>query len=130
MRSLLLSAVLSVAASSALAVELPLQRGFYIDERTSCGSASNASLYLLTRDSLRSGGNSICTFTSIKKVGLEAFHTEDDCNDGPSGLHEWIIPTAKEFSRFGPGYELYLIYCPQEALPAPWRNNDIRAHIR
>ena len=119
------------ATCPALAAELDLRRGFYVDTAAPCAGASNATLYLLGRDKLVAGGREVCEFAAIKPVGPGRFLVSEVCDSGPVSPVEWVLEGNDTFTRaFDSGEGHTARYCRQSDLPAPWRNNDIRDLIR
>lgn len=118
------------APGASSAAELPLTRGFYVDASTTCGNASNATLYLLQRGQLVAGGREVCVFAQIVMKDARHFVITEAC-DGEATSVEWTVEGEGRFSRRFAGGESYTAqYCAQPSLPAPWRDNDISDHIR
>jgi hypothetical protein len=124
----LLALALSLPAA-ALAQDLPLPRGFYIDAAVACAEASNATLSLLHKTGLNSA-RSDCSFTAMTTEGNGIFAYRETCTtipDGDSYEGEGRIEVLgpERFRLFGDGWERAFRHCPQVALPEPWRDNDI-----
>lgn len=126
----LAAAVLPMSATAQTVASLPLQRGFYVDARASCQTASNATLVLVTRDSINVA-RFINKFRKVEKIGpatyavTQAATSLDGRADAPLTM-TYEIPNATTFRMRKPGASLEFRYCPQASLPLPWRNNDIR----
>lgn len=111
---------------------LPLQRGFYVEAKTACGNASNATLLLLTKTG-RNFSRIEGTFAKIEKLGPTTYRvvtrdTERDTTRTVTATYE--IPNNTSFRvRYDDGTADYR-YCAQSTLPAPWRNNNIRDLIQ
>lgn len=114
---------------------LPLQRGFYVADGTSCGQASNATLMLVRKSGINTS-RVPCDFKSIEKTGANSYRVTETCSEGGAawGTEEQIstnvstyeIPNNTRFtSKSDSGWESSARYCPQSSLPEPWRNNDI-----
>lgn len=113
---------------------LPLQRGFYVADGTSCGQASNATLMLVRKSGINTS-RVPCDFKSIEKTGANSYRVTETCSEGAAwGTEEHIstnvstyeIPNNTSFtSKSDSGWESSARYCPQASLPEPWRNNDI-----
>lgn len=117
---------------------LPIEFGFYVSEGTRCSEASNATLQLIGRKYMSSGGKVGCDFTSVKPRGGGAFEVDMSCNalvenvDYDShALFEVANRTRIGITvRDGPtDGRWYVTHCPQSKLPEPWRDNDIRSLI-
>src|SRR3546814_612119 len=114
---------------------LPLQRGFYVADGTSCGQASNATLMLVRKSGINTS-RVPCDFKSIEKTGANSYRVTETCSEGGAawGTEEHIstnvstyeIPNNTSFTtKSYSGWESSARYCPQSSLPEPWRNNDI-----
>lgn len=114
---------------------LPLQRGFYVADGTSCGQASNATLMLVRKSGINTS-RVPCDFKSIEKTGANSYRVTETCSEGGAawGTEEHIstnvstyeIPNNTRFtSKSDSGWESSARYCPQASLPEPWLNNDI-----
>ncbi|HEY9578316.1 MAG TPA: hypothetical protein VIR65_00470 [Rhizorhapis sp.] len=114
---------------------LPLQRGFYVADGTSCGQASNATLMLVRKSGINTS-RVPCDFKSIEKTGANSYRVTETCSEGGAawGTEEHIstnvstyeIPNNTSFTtKSDSGWESSARYCPQSSLPEPWRNNDI-----
>lgn len=114
---------------------LPLQRGFYVADGTSCGQASNATLMLVRKSGINTS-RVPCDFKSIEKTGANSYRVTETCSEGGAawGTEEHIstnvstyeIPNNSSFTtKSDSGWESSARYCPQSSLPEPWRNNDI-----
>jgi hypothetical protein len=112
--------------------ELPLRRGYYVSNDTSCGQASNATLMLLGRK-----GYGLCTFSKVVKLAENQYRVTERCTDNgpawgrPEGIEvsqvRWTIESNTAFSRLREdGDRMGWRFCEQKSLPDPWRDNDIR----
>lgn len=111
--------------------ELPLRRGFYVRTDAECGNASHATLSLVRRD-----GISACGFVRIERIDGSRYRAEESCgsHQAPPGReHERFVAT-QEYEILGEdryritfesGDSSEFSFCPQERLPAPWRDNDV-----
>lgn len=119
------------APSPAVVDALPLQAGFFIRDGTPCGEASNATL-LLHIDGGIGGSQEICEFKRIEQHDDTTFVVTQECGDIRGGEREadeltYTVssPTAFRVVHNEYGWEYTAEYCPQSALPEPWRSNDI-----
>lgn len=109
---------------------LPLKRGYYVSTKASCRTASNATLFLLTRDSLNSSRD-VCSFAKVDKLDAATWRIRSTCSgDAPSGTETWTISGPTAVTIQSGDSSVALRHCPQTTLPEPWRSNDIRALIR
>jgi hypothetical protein len=131
--SLALAASLAAAAGAA---ELPLPRGFYVSGGTACAAASEATLTLLHRDGL-GGARDFCAFETIAAESSARFRVRERCADHQDPRRSALRDTVYDIlgpGRFrrtsGPGMIGESQHCPQDALPEPWRSNDISDVLR
>ncbi len=124
-----LAALLLLLPSAALAEDLPLTRGFYVDAEVGCAGASNATLALLKKDGLNSARTD-CVFTGMTDQGDGILAYTERCTEitasetyDSEGRMEILGPDR--FRLFGEGWDVTFAHCPQAALPDPWRDNDI-----
>ena len=130
-----LAALLLLLPSAALAQDLPLTRGSYVDAGVGCANAPNATLALLKKDGLNSARTD-CVFTGMIDQGGGILAYTETCTDidySPDGSGgqpydnegQMQILGPDRFRLFGEGWETIFAHCPQPELPEPWRNNDI-----
>lgn len=124
-----LAALFIALPAAAMAQELPLARGFYVDAGVGCAGASNATLALLKKDGLNSSRTD-CAFTGLTDRGDGTIAFTEHCSEigtdssyDSEGMLEILGPDR--FRLFGEGWETTFQHCPQDSLPEPWRNNDI-----
>ncbi len=129
-RVLTLAPILALTLPApALAQDLPLVRGFYIDATVACADASNATLSLLHKAGLNSA-RSDCSFAAMTAEGDGIFAYRETCTTIPDG-DTWDgegrieVLGPERFRLFGEGWEQTFRHCPQPSLPEPWRDNDI-----
>lgn len=127
---LLLLAAETVHAQTVSA--LPLQLGFYVEAKTACGNASNATLLLLTKSG-RNFSRIEGTFAKIEKLSPTTYRVvtrdkERDTSRTVTATYEISNNTSFRV-RYDDGTADYR-YCAQATLPAPWRSNDIRTLIQ
>ncbi|MEZ5798916.1 MAG: hypothetical protein R3D63_16455 [Paracoccaceae bacterium] len=106
-----------------------LALGFYVDSTVGCANASNATLALLHRTGLNSARTD-CTFTGFTAIGHNIYRYTETCTEIPTGTSydstgNIELLTAESFRIFAEDWETTMAYCPQSALPEPWRDNDL-----
>jgi hypothetical protein len=122
-------------AGAQTVAELPLQRGFYVSQKAACGSASNATLLLVTRDGINSA-RIIAKFRKIDRKGPTTYVVSEVQQDldgrslGPAETVTYEVPNQTTFKLTNSFGSFEYRFCPQNTLPSPWRNNDISAIIR
>ena len=127
--------LLACAAGAQTVASLPLQRGFYVSQKTACGSASNATLMLVTREGMNSA-RVIGKFRKIDRKGpttylvSEVHQGLDGSALGPAETVTYEIPNQTTFKVTNSYGSAEYRYCAQNTLPSPWRNNDIRDIVR
>lgn len=103
---------------------LPLKRGFYVVNGTTCGDASAATLFLLDKTGLN-GQQDSCTFKKIEKTGANSYRVTEACPGGTS-IASYTVENETSFrSTSDNGRDVSARYCAQSSLPDPWRDNDI-----
>lgn len=130
------SILLCLTVSPAFAADansLPLRQGYYVIADTPCGSASNATLSLLSRSGFgASRGDG--AFTKIVPTGSAIWRvTTSTIVEGSSRPQISTVtikadgPAAYTMTNdFG---AFTYRYCPQASLPEPWRTNDLSSYI-
>ncbi len=104
---------------------VPLKRGYYMND-IECKYASNASLDLFLGDVFRNN----CSVTAYQKSG-DIYKITESCVE--KGIREdiaatyMIISNTEYIVEWG-GSRNHFRYCPQSALPEPWRSNNIDLH--
>jgi hypothetical protein len=112
-------------AAAATVSTLPLKRGFYVASEIPCGSASNATLRLVTREGIN-WSRGVCTFKRIEKIGATSYQVAEQCSGGGASTTTYEVPNDTSFTaRNEGGSESSARYCNQSSLPDPWRDNDI-----
>jgi len=112
---------------------LPLQRGFYVRKEVACPQASNATLMLVTRDGMNVS-RVLTKFTKVQKTGATTYQVTEVSEDlqgkkmSPT-VQVYEVPDRTTFSLRDSSGVFTFRYCPQNSLPEPWRNNDIRSMI-
>ncbi len=120
----------TVPAPTSTDDSLPLKRGYYVSTKAHCRAASNATLFLLTRDSLNSSRD-VCSFALVERPDAAAWRIRLSCSgDAPGGTQTWTISRSTAVSIQSSDGAMALRHCPQADLPEPWRSNDIGALIR
>jgi hypothetical protein len=110
--------------AAATVAMLPLKRGFYVVNGTSCGDASAATLFLLDKASLN-GQQDSCTFKKIEQAGANSYRVTEACPGGAS-IATYTVQSETSFrSTSDNGRDVSARYCAQSSLPDPWRDNDI-----
>ena len=117
----------------ASAIDLPLQRGFYVASDAACGEASNATLGLLHRPGLNSARED-CIFTGIALLSEGRYHITEQCAEIGSGetsryLAEWQVLSHQSFRRTLDSWTSQMRYCDQATLPEAWRDIDLETAI-
>ena len=113
---------------------LPLRLGYYVADGTACDKATDATLTLLRRDGY-GGARFICTYGKIEKTGPTSFRVEESCKEmggfggerpAQKSKRTYNVPNDASFiSKSDAGWENKSRFCPQQTLPAPWKDNDI-----
>lgn len=107
---------------------MPLKRGFYVQSKTACGDASNATLELFLGDRFRAN----CKRLSLTRKGQE-YELQSVCSERGETIkatvyymvhntQEFTLRTKTNYGNVGP---MKYRYCPQSSLPEPWRTNRI-----
>lgn len=128
-------ALANAAADEGVVVgSLPLRLGYYVADGTACDKATDATLTLLRKDGY-GGARFICTYGKIEKTGPASYRVEESCKEmGGFGGERPIqkskriyhVPDDASFiSKSDAGWENKSRYCPQQTLPAPWKDNAI-----
>lgn len=116
--------------SATTAAALPLQRGYYVASDVACADASNATLALLHRHGLNASREA-CTFAGIEPLGPDRYRIIEQCSQIGIGEESrwtvhWQLLSHESFLRtLDTGWTSQMRYCPQQALPEPWRDTDI-----
>jgi hypothetical protein len=126
--------VLPTAAGAEIVPSLPLQRGFYVDSRTTCATASNATLILVTGDGMNIARVE-SKFRKIDKIGPTTYRVTEVPTDlngrvGRPETNTYEVPNATTFRLKNEVGAFEYRFCPQPSLPLPWRNSDIRSLVR
>jgi hypothetical protein len=122
-----------LTANAQTVSNLPLQRGFYVSTSTACGTASNATLSLVTKTGM-SSSQVESKFQKIEKTGPTTYSvtevwTEMNGRASPPRVITYDVPNSTSYRLKNEFGTFEFRFCPQTSLPAPWRNNDIRAVI-
>lgn len=113
---------------------LPLKPGYFVAADVACDEASNATVMLHDGEGINSSREA-CRFTRIEKTGPNTYTTAETCTviggmggggPGPSQV-EYTIESPEAFSADNRTYDWQYAarYCPQSALPEPWRSNQL-----
>ena len=132
--AIVLAFLCSTARADTALNSLPLQRGYYVDTGTPCGSASLATLVTVRRDGIGAGGV-LYRFKRVEKTGRTAYRVTADQINNDGGTDGTSV---SEYEMTGPSSFRWknafgfsrMRFCLQENLPDPWRTNDIRALIK
>ena len=109
---------------------LPLQRGYFVEQGTPCGSASNASVTLHTGHGINAA-QANCELTGIEKTGDNRYAARETCyfirGGEQSRQVNYTINDRTSYSENDPQSEREYSarHCPQVSLPEPWRSNDL-----
>ena len=123
----------TVSAKNGVVATLPLKRGFYVDNDTPCGQASNASMLLVLRKGTINGAKELCDFRRIEQVGTASYRVTQACKDLASrgrAQTVWVTLEIADDSHFMSKEVGNKRYCEQSSLPDPWRDNDIADLIK
>lgn len=126
----LVAGLIGVVAIPAVAQDtLPLRRGYYVREPSTCAQASAATLSLFTGRGFNPA-DAECRVTQVSRAG-NVFTIRQDCRGIRGGQSipadiERITPTPSGFERLAGGQVTSWRYCPQAQLPSPWRSNRIQ----
>jgi len=123
----------TVSAKNGVVASLPLKRGFYVDNDTPCGEASNASMLLVLRRGIISGAKELCELRRIERVGTASYRVTQACKDLASrgrAQTVWVTLEIANDSSFMSKEVGNKRYCEQSSLPDPWRDNDIADLIK
>jgi hypothetical protein len=130
---LAVAAILS-AATAAGADSLPMERGYYVRNNTSCQQASNATITLY--DGISFGSAHLeCRKPVIQKLADGSHQITEQCRETQGRGGPWTAFTAKyavlsrtEFIGTTPYEKAAYRYCKQSDLPEPWRTNDLSSY--
>jgi hypothetical protein len=106
---------------------LPLKRGFYVEAKTQCEQASNATLDLFLGHVFRFN----CELKSLQRQN-GSYKIVEQCSvrgsrETVSGIYR-IISDTEYAVRYSNGTSSHFKYCSQNTLPEPWRSNEIDGH--
>lgn len=116
-------------APSVGAAQNQLELGYYVLNSTPCGAASNVDLSLVHWSGINAA-RTVCEFTSVTPVGPESYDFVQSCQEigleSAQDLQGRItIASPQQFELFVESGTFSYRYCPQDALPEPWRSVDI-----
>ncbi|MCW2366493.1 hypothetical protein M2341_001940 [Sphingobium sp. B7D2B] len=130
------SAANSTEPGKVLVGGLPLRLGYYVSNETACESASKATVTLIGRNGY-SGARYSCTFGTIEKTGATTYRVTETCREGDAianrqevrtSTRTYDVTDAENYAaQSDSGWANKARYCPQSSLPAPWKDEDMRA---
>lgn len=112
---------------------LPLEKGYYVDLRSPCKDASNATLTLFTGKSFGTA-HLECRKPEVQKQPDGSYQIKEQCRGTQVDGSPWEVQTTKvdvlsrtRVDQTTPFGKFSFRYCKQASLPEPWASNDLYA---
>lgn len=131
--STLLAAALPAVAQDKF--DLPLRPGYYVDTEVSCAGASNATIMFVSSHGINSA-RTFCEFTRLDRVSDTELAFEEECGDisGQQAFTYTGLITLLGPDRYrsvnNEDWSYEAAYCPQSAMPEPWRSTELPPDMR